>query len=374
MNPLAKIASLAACCLLSFTASAELICVEGTWKLKPGTLTDTIPASRAPEVLRAIDQADTLEIRQENRAALRRWTEILEAEAGTDAAAVALLGRARVYARRGQFDNAEIDLATIHKTHANFSGFGAAVQLAFDIADQYEKGERRQLGGWFPWFKDPLHALSIYDKILKVAPNGPLAEASLIKAARLAEREGRKDVYGEMLERIVSDYAASPYTPEALERLAKFRGAESMGPDFDQATTLESADHWRTLADQFPRDPRAQQAAEQIKVLRDRAARARLNLANFYWLKRNNPEAAKLMANACRSISPESAAAKEAEALLADIQANPNPPQSVADRLLGSYPRPRGATTDKPTAVGDELDTLGFGKDIPKPATETERR
>lgn len=374
MNPLAKITSLVAYCLLSLTASAELICVEGTWKLKPGTLTDTIPASRAPAVLRALDQADTQERSKDTRAALSLWTEIIETEAGTDAAAVSLLGRARVYASRGQFDNAENDLETIYKTHANFSGFGAAVQLAFDIAGQYEQGERRRLGGWFPWFKDPLHALSIYDKILKVAPNGPLAETSLIKAARLAEREDRKDVYSEMLERMVSDYATSPYAPEALERLAKFRSKESMGPDFDQSTTLESADHWRTLADQFPRDPRSQQAAEQIKVLRDRAARARLNLANFYWLKRNNPEAAKLMANACRSISPESAAAKEAEVLLAEIQANSNPPKSVADRLLGNYPRPALVAADKPTAVGDDLDTLGFRKDATKPATEKERR
>jgi outer membrane protein assembly factor BamD len=373
MNLVAK-TFLAACCLLSLSVSAELIHSDGAWRLKPGTASDTSPASRTEEVVQRINQAETLEILREDRGALVLWNQLIDQEAGTDAEAVALLGRARLFAKRGQFDNAEADLDTLYKGHANFSGFGQAVQLAFDLAGKYERGERRYLGGWFPWFKDPLHALTIYDKILKVAPHGALAEESLIHAARLAEREDRKEIYNEMLERIVSDYATSKYAPEALERLAKLRGSESLGADFDQASTQEAADHWRTLADQFPQDPRAKQAAEEIKALRDRAARARLNLGKFYWYKRNNPEAAKLMANACRSLSPESAAAKDAETLLTEIQVSQNPPKTIADRLLGTYPRPRATADAKPTVVGDELDALGFRKEAPKSATETERR
>lgn len=361
---------LAACCLLSLSVSAELIHENGGWRLKPGSTSDTYPPSRTDEVLKTIDQAENFAIMREDRTALALWNKLIEKEAGTDAGAVALLGRARLYAQSGQFDDAEADLDIIFKSHSNFSGFGQAVRLAFDLAGQYERGERPYLGGWFPWFKDPLHALTIYDKILKVAPVGAVAEESLIHAARLAEREDRKEIYSEMLERIVSDYATSTHAPEALERLAKLRGAQSLGPDFDQASTLESADHWRTLADQFPGNPRAQQSPEQIKALRDRAARARLNLGKYYWFKRNNPEAAKLMANACRTLAPESEAAKEAEALLAEIQANPTPPKSFADRLLGVYPRPRTAADTKPTAVGEELDGLGFGKEAPKSATE----
>ena len=365
---------LAACCLLSLSVSAELIHENGGWRLKPGSVSDTYPPTRASEVLMTIDQAENLSIMREDRAAMALWNKLVKEEAGTDAGAVALLGRARLYAQRGQFDDTEADLDVIFKTHSSFSGFGQAVRLAFDLAGQYERGERRHLGGWFPWFKDPLHALTVYDKILKVAPIGAVAEESLIHAARLAEREDRKEVYSEMLERIVSDYATSKHAPEALERLAKLRGAQSLGPDFDQATTLESADHWRTLAAQFPGNPRAQQSPEQIKLLRDRAARARLNLGKFYWFKRNNPEAAKLMANACRTLAPESEAAKEAEALLAEIQANPTPPKSFADSLLGVYPRPRTSGDTKPTVVGEELDVLGFGKGAPKSAPEPERR
>jgi len=56
------------------------------------------------------------------------------------------------------------------------------------------------------------------------------------------------------------------------------------------------------------------------------------------------------------------------------IQKNPTPPTTLADSLLGRYPRPRADDGGKPTAVGEDLDALGFRKDAPKPATETERR
>ena len=72
------------------------------------------------------------------------------------------------------------------------------------------------------------------------------------------------------------------------------------------------------------------------------------------------------MANACRNIAPESAAAKEAEALLAAIEKDPTPPKSIADRLLGTVPRPRSATEVKPQVVGEDLDALGFKKEASK--------
>jgi hypothetical protein len=72
------------------------------------------------------------------------------------------------------------------------------------------------------------------------------------------------------------------------------------------------------------------------------------------------------MANACRNIAPESAAAKEAETLLAEMEKNPTPPKTIADRLLGTMPRPRGVAEAKPQVIGEDLDSLGFKKEAPK--------
>jgi outer membrane protein assembly factor BamD len=373
MNLLAK-SFLAVALLLGSHAQAEYVRFEGAWRLKPGSANDVTPPSRLTVVLLAMNHASKEAEAGDVGAAIKEWAVIGEANAGTEAEAVSILERARLHADRHEFEHATELIDDLYARHSGFAGFAGAVQLQFQIANRLADGERRKLGGWFPWFRDPEGAIALWQKTVRLAPNGPLADECLIRTARLAKERGLDAKMNDALERIVSDYPTSKFAPEALEMLATLRGKESLGPAWDQATTIEAADHWRTLADQFPNDPRAKQAVEQIALLRDRAARARLSLAKFYFFDRNNPEGAKLMANACRNIAPESAAAKEAEELLARIQKDPTPPKTIADRLLGTYPRPRTAAEAKPQPVGDELDALGFKKEAPKSATDTERR
>jgi outer membrane protein assembly factor BamD len=373
MNPLAK-PLLAVALLLGPLAHAAFVRVDGAWQIKPGTPADITPADRLPIVLLAMNHASAAAAQGDVGQALKEWETIAEANVGAEAEAVALLERARIFVGRAEFEKASAIVDDLFARHSNFADFGAAVQLQFEVSNRLAEGERRRLGGWFPWFSDRESAIAAWEKTIRLAPNGPLADECLIRIARLSQERDLSTKANEALERIVSDYPTSKHAPEALERLATLRGKESLGPAWDQATTMEAADHWRTLADQFPDDPRAKQAVEQMAVLRDRAARARLNLARFYFYDRNNPEAAKLMANACRNIAPESTAAKEAEAMLAAIQKDPTPPKTLADRLLGSYPRPKSANDTKPQAVGDDLDALGFKKEVPKAAIGPDNR
>ena len=373
MNLLSKI-SLIALLTLSTPAFADYVRVDGSWQIKPGTTSDVTPPVRLTILLFAMNKASREADAGNLSAARKDWSTIAEAERATEAEAIALVELARLYAATGQFDLATETIDQIYARHSNFPGFQEAVQVQFEIGDRLAKGQRVYLGGWFPWFRDPDAAVRVWQKALSLAPNGPLADECLIRTARLAAERGNTAQQNEALERLVSDFSNSKYAAEALELLANLRAKDSLGPDWDQATTIESADHWRTLADQFPNDPRAKQALIQIALLRDRAARARLNLAKFYWLNRNNPEAAKLMANACLNVAPESAAAKEAAELLMQIQKNPDPPRTIADKLLGVYPRPRPGAETKPAIVGDDLDSLGFKKEPKKNAADTERR
>lgn len=367
--------TLAAALLLAASVRAEFIRVDGHWQVKPGTTCDLPKEESRIIVLLAMDKASREAEAGNLGSALSHWEVIAESHRGLEAEAVSMVAQARIRAERGEFEKAGLLIDDLYARHSAFPNFQEAVQVQYDIGSRLEAGERRRLGGWFPWFKDRALAISMWQKTVRLAPNGPLADLSLIRCARLALELGQEEKANEVLDQLVSDYPTSKHLPEALEKLAYLRAGESMGPDWDQSSTIEAADHWRTLADQFPNDPRSKEAVAKIRALRDKAARGRLNLAKFYWFSRNNPEAAKLMANSCRSIAPESEAAKEAEALIATILRDPTPPKTLADRLLGTYPRPRMATeTTKPAPVGDDLDSLGFKKEAPRSATETERR
>ena len=89
---------LAACCLLSLSVSAELIHENGGWRLKPGSVSDTYPPTRASEVLMTIDQAENLSIMREDRAAMALWNKLVKEEAGTDALAVQNAAELRYHA------------------------------------------------------------------------------------------------------------------------------------------------------------------------------------------------------------------------------------------------------------------------------------
>jgi outer membrane protein assembly factor BamD len=365
MNLTAKLL-LAAALLLGAHVHAEFVRVDGAWQVKPGTPADVSPPARLSVLLLAMDHASGRLDAGDVGGALKEWEIIGEANVGAEAEAIALLTRARIFVSRGEFEKASVIVDDLFARHSSFPGFAGAVDLQFDIANRLAEGERRRLGGWFPWFSDRDSAIGAWEKTIRLAPNGPKADECLIRIARLGMERDLPTKTNDALERLVSDYPTSKFAPEALELLATLRAKESLGPAWDQATTIEAADHWRTLADQFPNDPRAKVAIEQIAILRDRAARARLSLARFYFFNRNNPEAAKLMANACRNIAPESAAAKEAETLLASIEKDPTPPKTLADRLLGTMPRPRAVTEAKPQVVGEDLDSLGFKNESSK--------
>ena len=358
--------------LAAFTGgleAAEYVRADGHWRPKTGK-----PEADEEVVLAKMDEASAAAEAGDVGQAVKTWERIAEAEVNAESAGRALVELAVIRLKQGRFDDASELVAQVAAKHGSFSRFDEAGKVQFDVGAAFAAGESRRLGGWFPWFSDKSAAFAEWEKAVKLAPNGPWADEALIRSARLALTLDDTPRADTVLERLVSDYPASKHMPEALELLARIRSSESIGAAWDQAACLESAEHWRTIVEQFPTDPRAKVAAEQLKSLRDRAARSRLLVAQFYWRSRNNPDAAKLMANACRTVAPESDAAKEAEALIAEIEKLGEPPRSLADAVLGPYPRPRKTGEVRPAPVGEGLDSLGFRSEGARPVIDNERR
>lgn len=349
--------------------AAEYVREGGRWRPRSGQ-----PDADEKVVLAKMDEASAAQESGDISQAAKTWERIADAEINSESAGRALVELARIRLGEGRFDDASELVARIAAKHGSFSRYDEAVRVQFEVGAAYAAGESRRLGGWLPWFSDRSAAFAEWEKTVKLAPNGPLADEALIRSARLAFVVGDTSRADPVLERLVSDYPSSPHLPEALELLARIRSSESMGSAWDQAACLESAEHWRTIIEQFPKDPRAKVAVEEVRALRDRAARSRLLIAQFYWRSRNNPDAARLMANACRTVAPESEAAKEAEVLIAEIDRLGEPPRALADTVLGPYPRPRKIGETKPAAVGDGLETLGFRSEGARPVIDNERR
>lgn len=221
MNHLAK-TLLAVALLLGPIAQAEYEHFEGV--ARQAWLDERRhPASRLPIVLLAMAHASQTAAGGDEGTAIKEWSVIGEANAGTEAEAVSILERARLHASRHEFENATELIDDLYARHSSFAGFDEAVKLQFEIANRLAAGERRKLGGWFPWFRDPEGAITLWQKTLRLAPNGPYADECLIRTARLGLERGNTAKSLEALERLVSDYPTSKFAAEALEMLATMR-------------------------------------------------------------------------------------------------------------------------------------------------------
>ena len=168
MNHLAK-TLLAVALLLGPIAHAEYEHFEGTWRVKPGTTNDVTPAELLPMKLLAMNHASQTAAAGDEGAAIKEWATIGEANAGFEAEAVSILERARLHAARHEFETATELIDDLYARHSSFAAFGEAVKLQFEIANRLAAGERRKLGGWFPWFRDPEGAIALWQKTLRLA-------------------------------------------------------------------------------------------------------------------------------------------------------------------------------------------------------------
>jgi outer membrane protein assembly factor BamD len=357
--------------LLALTAApvaAELRrAPDGAWVLAEGRPTDlpTDPGKRAA-ILADLNLAQAALDAGRNGAAIGAAGDAIKPAEDSEAAAVARLIRARARVERRQFEPALADLRWITTRRVDFPDLDAVVDLQLALARRLGQGERRRLGGWMPWFADRALGLEAYQDALRAAPRGRRADLALIEHARLADALDRRDDTLDSLERLVGEHPDSPHLPEVLSRLAELRAADSPGPHWDQASAREALLALESLVTQHPASPEAAAAPDRIRALRNQMAESRLRLAEFYWLRRNNPSAARLMAASALTLAPDSEAAREATGLIGRIDAGEEPPLTMADRLLGRYPR-RAASA---RAVETTAATPTFREEPPRSAGE----
>lgn len=369
MNRIADLL-LAALLLVACPLQAEILRdAQGTWSVTAGKSTDLPPdAGKRAQVLAWLNEGSAEFDAGNHGAAISRMGKVIDEAGDSEAGAVARHIRAKAYAERSQFEPALDDLRWVATRRIDYPEFDAVLDLELSVARRLAAGDRRWLGGWMPWFTDRSLALGALLDVARQAPNGRRAADALMEHTRLAIKLGRRDEALDSLERIVSEHPDTPYIAEAMGRLAELRAADSPGPAWDQSSAREAIDALETLMAQYPDSAEAKEAEPRVRALRNQIARARLDLAKFYWIRRNNPRAARLMAASAVTTDAESEAGKEAAELIAAIDGGAEPPATLADAVLGRYPRPRGGEPAKTPAASPAGSGLEFKEEPASPA------
>lgn len=324
----------------------------GNLAVAPGKTTDlpADPAKRA-QVLGWLNEGRRAVKDLDPGKAIGPLGKVIDEAGDTEAGAHARHLRAQAYESRSQFEPALEDLRWVASRRIDYPYFDQVLEVELRVARRLAAGDRRWLGGWMPWFTDRSLALGAFLDIARQAPNGERAADALMEHTRLAIELGKREEALDSLERLVSEHPGSPHITEAMSRLATLRAADSPGASWDQSSARDAIDALEALMAQHPDSPEAREAEPKVRALRNQMAGARLELAEFYWVRRNNPRAARLMAASAITLAADSEAGRAAARLIASIDGGAEPPATLADAVLGRYPRPRGIEPAKPAGA-----------------------
>lgn len=351
MNFLRSAAFLCATCCTTLTHAEVVWTPEGNWQVKGGILAEVTGEEEKSAIRQTaqdlLNEAGQLQAKGSYHAALNRYEEITALYPGSPFAAEALFQSSVIYRQRAQFEKSFKGLQELLRLYPEYPRFNAVIEEQNAVALAIKAGERPMIGGWFPWFKDYGTGLVYFEEVQRNAPYSALAATALFNKGELALQIDREEEALFAFERIINYYPRSPQTPTAYLALAQTHANRSMGPEWDQGATLEALNYYNDFLALFPQDERAESALQKSEELRDDLAKNRLEMGRFYYERRNNPRAAAIFFNEAITAAPESETAREAQQLLAAIQAGEKADRSIMDWIFGRYPE---------TASGEYID------------------
>lgn len=255
----------------------------------------------------------------EFRQAARRFRRLAEAHEQTPAwAARAMFMRGECLYQNEDFYEAFQAFDTMLTKYPGGHNYRLALQREFEIAQVFLRGRRRRVLG-IPLLDGPKTALEVLERIRAQDPRGPLAD---ISRAITADYYYRRQAYEDAelhYDLLAQDHPHSPFVPQAIFRTACGRLFRQNGTDYDEGLLRQAAAGFERFLRQYPQAEEAGQAEMYLRRTQGLLARIALDTGRFY-LKRGRQQAADVYFRRVLTDYPDTAAAAEANRLLAGGQ------------------------------------------------------
>jgi outer membrane protein assembly factor BamD len=108
--------------------------------------------------------------------------------------------------------------------------------------------------------------------------------------------------------------------PDAYYNMAQTYSNLVNGAEYDQGSTRQAISYYEDFLILFPQSSTLGNVESNLVTMEDLLARSRLNLGDFFYNYRSNNTAALVFYNETITIAPDSEAAEEARARIADIE------------------------------------------------------
>ena len=231
----------------------------------------------------------------------------------------------QILMEKGRWVKAFDILQEIIFKHPNYENFNQVLSAQFDCGTALMEGARGRILWIIPGFKQPGKAASQFEQIVRNAPYSDYAPLALMNVALIYEQEQRPEDAIDTLDRLINYYPQSILAPDAYYNMAQTYSNLVNGAEYDQGSTRQAISYYEDFLILFPQNSSLGEVESKLVAMEDLLARSRLNLGDFFYNYRSNNSAALVFYNDTITIAPESEAAEEARARIADIEAGVQP-------------------------------------------------
>lgn len=196
--------------------------------------------------------------------------------------------------------------------------FKDAIEREFRIAEAFFEGKKITLVG--PVKLPALDkAIEIYQHVVEQAPYGEFAAHAQLRLGECYIQQGRYEEANRAFQRVVDDYADSPFVEEAKFKIAFCSRQLSLKASYDQSATDEAIEWYESFIAEHPESDLLLEAQESLRQLRRIKAQGLSDIAHFYEVQ-GKPQAAAVYYREIVDRYPESPQAADAVSRLTELE------------------------------------------------------
>lgn len=244
--------------------------------------------------------------------------------------------RGQILMGKGKWVKAFDNFQEVVSEHPNYENFDQVIGAQFECATALMEGARGRILWLIPGFKQYNKATQQFEQIVRNAPYSDYAPLALMNIAIVSEMEEKPEEAIDALDRLINYYPQSMLAPDAYYNMAQTYSNLVKGAEYDQGSTRQAISYYEDFLILFPQSAYLGEVESNLESMEDLLARSRLNLGDFFYNYRSNNTAALVFYNETITIAPESEAAEEARARIADVEAGVQPTSgaSILRKLL----------------------------------------
>jgi outer membrane protein assembly factor BamD len=299
--------------------SAELVWTAETgWKVEGGVLSGLGPTD-GRNALELMNKARTAEEKGSTGSAARMYNKVGKKYSNSVYAPEALYRAAKLRLEQHKYNKAFETFQAVISRYPNTTRFNEIVGEQYRIASALLDGARGRFLWIFPGFTNREKSIEYFEVTLFNAPYSDYAPLALMNIARAHQRFGDTDLAIDALDRLINNYPQSVLTPDAYLKLAQAHAGLVDGPYYDQESARQAITYFEDYMILYPSDTNVGSAEKGLSNMKNELAESKMRIGDFYFYKRDNFKAARVLYNEAITAYPDSEVAGRARVRLTEV-------------------------------------------------------